>query len=459
MESTIKQPVVSLNAHRANSLSRVEVEASRHCIPMLSWDLQVQQVIALCGLSISEALLADLVLPAASSHAAQLGHKSVESLVSKPESQDGLALDWADFKNKIKGLVYKQKYSINESNYQEIIDQVADSIQIIGRMPVDASEFHGAKEKALTESIAQIRKDLQSRIDSLQESQKDLLRDINREKSENNELKQARTALMQESASKIQAMTRELAVKLEASEKDSLERIKIESSRIESEFNNRLEEAKKDLKVNLDLAEASRKEAELSLNALNSRIDSGELIEVGLFNEQMVKLEAARQSESSLRSQLLDINDQLEKSKLRVEQQEAENAAHLDTIEKMGAQIKVFEQKILEVVEDKVGTTEFAVLHERLEMRRQEIDSLSSQLAVAMVERDKYKISNVELRGKFQQMKQMGSEHFRRLSDQLQDLNGKYASVKSENGQMKTMMIIVSTVAVLAGLSLVLQLA
>jgi chromosome segregation ATPase len=468
MDDNTQKTVVSITSHRANTQSRVEIDGARRCISMLTWDLQVQQALAMCSLSVSEALLNDEMVLPPSSHAAQVGHTSLQSLVSKSEVEDGFNMDWVDFKAKVHAVVYRSKYSIEESNFAEINAMVADVTKILGRMPATAAEFHSAKQSVLEATIHTLHREHKTRMDDLQDRNNQLMRDLNTEKATVTELRTNNKSLMEESQSRIQQMTRELAVKQDGYEREAKASITTEVQKAEAAFKLRLGEAQTDMEALIREAQNERREAEMMLSAVTRRIEAGELIESSKLLELNLKIESARDVENTLREQMLKLNDELTQANKRVELIQDDNRAKFDVIETMKAHVEMLEQRLREQVEDKLGASEFAVLNERLEIRKQEIETLQAMVEKLTLERDAgyqdrdmHKENFTLLRGRFAEMRGQGSKVFAQQAKLIQDIraelaefNMKYANLASSKTQLKLYMIGLGTIAGMASLAL-----
>lgn len=464
MEDNSQKTVVSINSHRANSQSRIEVEGTQRCIGMLSWDVQVQQALALCGLHISDTLLGDNVAPSANSHAKLLGHETIESLVSKSINEDGLNLNWSDFRAQMFALVYRTKLAIEESSYQEINLLVKDATETLGHPPVNAAEYHRAKETVLKSNIASIQKDTKARIDDLQDRNKDLMRDLNSEKAAVTEMRAARQTLMEETASRIQQMTRELAIKQDGYEREANDKIASELKKAEATFNQTLAAARVDMAEQISAVQAEMSEAERALSQVTSRIESGELIEASRLVELSTRIDQARDIEAALRNQMIGINDLLTQANKRADLLDDEKGMLHSTIKNMAEQMAMLEHRMREQVEDKMSSSEFAVLHERLQVRKEEFEAQGEALGqtVLKLEESSRKLDEAniyigQLRGRFAQVKQLGSEHFKRMADQLQKVNdqhaeltGKHARQGSTNQQLRFISIGLGVIALAA---------
>jgi myosin heavy subunit len=461
MEDNTQKTVVSIMSHRANSQSRTEIEGAQRCIGMIPWDLQVQQALALCGLHVSDTLLSENVAPSAASHARQVGHETIESLVSKPISEDGLNLNWTEFRAQMFALVYRTKLAIEESNYVEINAMVKEAAEILGHPPVNAAEFHHAKESVLHTTIANLQRESKTRIDDLQDRTKDLMRELNAEKSVVAELRTARQSALEESASRIQQMTRELAVKQDGYEREASNRITEELKKAEASFSKKLSAAQAEMASQIRDAQNERQEAERALIAVTGRIEAGELVEKSRLIELSERLETAKMQEAALGRQMIEINDLLTQAHKRADLLLDEKNALTNTIEHMAVEMAVLEQRMREQVEDKMSSSEFAVLHERLQVRKEEFEAQAVLLSETITQRDEARHSISQLRGRFAQVKQMGSEHHKKMYDQLQAVNGQYAQLngnfaklKATNTQLKFVMGGLATMLLTSGIAL-----
>lgn len=439
MEDNTQKTVVSINTHRANAQSRIEVEGIQRCISMLSWDVQVQQALALCGLHVSDTLLGENVAPSASSHAKMLGHETIESLVSKPIIEDGLNLNWSEFRAQMFALVYRTKLAIEESSYQEINLLVKDATEILGHAPVSAAEYHRAKESVLKSNIATLQKDSKARIDDLQDRNKDLIRELNVEKATVSEMRTARQVLMEETASRIQQMTRELAIKQDGYEREANEKIAQELSRAEAKFSQAMAAATADMGEQIRAAQVQVTEAEQALAKVTMRIESGELVEASCLVELSTRIEHAKEAEAALHRQMIGINDLLTQANKRADLLEDEKGMLHSTIKNMAEQMAMLEQRMREQVEDKMSSAEFAVLQERLQVRKEEFEAQGRVLAQAnqKLEHTLQKLEEAntainQLRGRFAQVKQLGSEHFKLMADELQKANAKHTELAGD---------------------------
>lgn len=461
-DSAAKTVVHDLKTARVNSSSRAEVEGARRALDIFSWDMVVQKVATLCGLTVSEAMLAQIA-PLPGSHAANLGHATLESLVSKSEVEDGLGLDWNDFQLKAKAFVYRAKFAMNDSSFEDILEQVEQAHKLIGRIPGDATEFHGAKQKALNDNIIEMRREYTSRIEESQSKTNELIRNLDKANTEVIDLKAATKTLQQDSAARIQQVTREMAMRAEQFEHRAAEELLNERKRLEAEFQLRTASERTEYESKIEGAIQARKIAEQGVEAYRQRVESGDLIDSSLLEELNTKLEVAKHAEEHIRMQILDLNDQLTQSQKRAEILKEENGIYQLNINELNQQISQLESQMRELVEQKAGTAEFAVLHERLDIRKQEVEKLRNELKAESIARRRAEHGLAQITGKFEQMKAQGTTMIQKLRLQIIDLNNsnkltvaQHGHLMVENGQIKTALGIIAFVGALVTASLML---
>lgn len=418
MENQQNTAVVSLSSHKVNAQARIELDGVRRSQSMLSWDLQTQQVLMFSGLSISESLLVnDMPLPAHSS-GAQLGHATLKDLVTRSESEHGLGMDWDDFSVKMMALVNRQKYSIQERDFNEINALVEDATVILGRKPADVGEFHGAKQRALQDQVVNIQREAALRNQSLTEKNADLMRNLTDTKAEISTLHEQNKALMQDGAERIASMTREMALNQEIFEQKSNERVTAEARRIQTEFDQTLARREAEISMRLREVENLKVMAESRYSDLQSRIDRGELVSSDEIKSAHRQLEESRQAESTLRNQLLDINSALTESQKQTQLLREENEEKSGTIVALNKHIEQMDARLRDMMEEKLGSSEFAVLHERLAMLRQDKAAIEEELRQVSLQNVKLGRQQNELRGRFQEMRKVGGDHLKALHAQ-----------------------------------------
>lgn len=441
-DSAVKSTVLSLDSARNNSAAKADLLGTHRSIKYFSWDMLVSRVFSYCGIAVSEAfLINDQVVPSPSSVAGQLGHPTMESLVTKPEAEFGLDQDWAEFKQKAIALVYRGKYALSSSaDYLEIIDQVEDTTKILQRAPGDAAEFHSAKEKALNDNIIEMRRDHEFKMADARERQQDLTRSLDKTKAQIISLEATTQTLKQDSAARIQQITREMAEHHEQLEKQHSQRVKDACLLIEQECERKIAAEKLAFEELVAAAVVAREEAEKAVNEYKNRLSTGDLVEASVLAALNSKLEEAVSAEAAVRGKFMELSDELTQTHKRLEIMGDENSLLQSKIDGLNEQISQLEISMRELVETRSGSTEFAVLHERLDMRMKEIVKLKNDLEKELKARKKAEGAVAVWKDRFLQLRAQGNGIIKTLKQRNLTLSVQYAAIKAENGQFKIAM-------------------
>jgi hypothetical protein len=445
-DSAVKSTVLSLDSARNNSAAKAELLGMHRSMQFFSWDMLVSKVFNYCGIAVSEGFLVNYVVtPSPTSVAGQLGHLTMESLVSKPESEYGLGQDWAEFKQKAIALVYRGKYALSSSaDYLEIIDQVEDTTKILQRAPGDAAEFHSAKEKALNDNIIEMRRDHETKMTDARDRQHEMTRSLDKVKAQVISLEASTQSLKQDSAARIQQITRDMAKQAEQLEKDHSQRVKDACLVIEQECEQKIAAEKLKFEGLVAAAVAERESAQQAVNEYKNRVSSGDLVEASVLEALNGKLEEAVSAESAVRGKFMELSDELTQTHKRLELMGDENTLLQSKIDGLNEQISQLEISMRELVEARSGSTEFAVLHERLDMRMQEIVKLKTELEKELKARKKAEGAVAVWKDRFLQLRAQGNGIIKTLKQRNVTLTAQYAAqfagLKAENGHFKIAM-------------------
>src|SRR5690606_22624500 len=150
---------------------KIDLNSIIRSLSILSWDLQVQQVITFADLAVNDSLLNETVALNPSSKPHELGHENLREFVTRSQEENGLGLKWDDFYPKMSSLVYRNHYAMHQRDHQEINALVEDATKILGHRPIDVAEYHAAKERALQLQIQTLQRDMGNRISDLQDKQ------------------------------------------------------------------------------------------------------------------------------------------------------------------------------------------------------------------------------------------------------------------------------------------------
>lgn len=432
MDDKNNQAVVSMASHKTNSLSKTEVESARSCISILSWDMQTQQIFALCGLSVSTAILEDGAEPLLGSHAANLGHKTVRELIESSEDSNGLGLSWDEFKPKLSARVFRDKFAIQESDYVEINNLVEDVSSELGRMAHDAAEFHGTKNRILMSKIEQIRIDSEANQKSLQETQRNLIKENTRLTEENRNNKEKLGSLSEESAKKIQDAYREAAKKIEENEQ-LVESQKQEMRRkIEQETEEQMDRAKGEMAAKIQKTEAQMLRVQSELSAIQSQIESGELVKKERVGTLMADLEKAVSQELMAKRSADDLRSNIATMESRIKKITAEKGQVEAKLSETSKHIQGLEDQLRDSLETRLNGPEFAIFQERLAHMRESNTLLSAEVDAKSLLLEKAETERNQATGRYQELHREGKSYTESLKADISNQREAISAFKEQ---------------------------
>lgn len=461
MDNSKNSAVVhSLTDKRMTTQAHVELDGARRLLsmPTFSWNLAVQHILGMAGLDVSEALLVDEPPTAITSSAYQLGHTSVKSLIATPAEQDGMGLDWGEFREKLTAAVYKKKYQISDNDFREVNALVEDATAILGRAPIDVGEFHSTKERALSEKISNLTREHDSRVRAMADKQQSLTRELAQRQQELDTARSDQERLSQEVLQRINDMRRETAESQERIERQADLRISQETERVSRERDVALGQLREQISGQVAEANNQRALAESELKSIQDQIANGVYVPSSVVKALEEKLTKSNMAEVELHNQLLALNAHL----VQEQQDSLSLRNQLETLLTSTSgdkeQIRVLEQRLRDVVDERLnGSTEFMLLQERLNMSRSEITALiqtndSLKATNLKLERDYSEVS-----GAYTNLKAQGKEyceHLRTINREACDRN---TTLIKQFGQAKLMLGVVLVTGAGAAIALTLS--
>lgn len=427
--------VLQMSSHKTNSQSRTEIESARSCLSMLSWEMQVQQVVALCGLNLTRALLDGEAQTMSGSHASNMGHTTIKSLVESKASNSGLELSWKEFHPKLTARIYRDMFALSEKNAEEINLQVEDVKSEIGRMPHDASEFHDAKQKMLLKKIERIENEHRQSATSLREKQRELIAEVNRLTEENKHTSLKTAEVMKESASKIQEAYRDAARKIEESE--SLIESKKDEIRkeLEKEHQHKLSELNMEKQKKIDSLLASEETLKKDLHKIQMQITAGDLVGKDAIEGLKEELRQSRDEATRLRGLDEESKQRLMEARTQVDDVVNSKNQLMARLSEAEAQNEELEVRLKETMEGRMNGSEFAIYQERISHMREKAADLTNQVGAMSLLLSKAEKERDEARGRYQELKSDGQAYVGRLQEEIAEYRGKYANVKLEMGE------------------------
>ena len=447
MDNSNSAAISSLNDKREHTQALIELDGASRLLGInsLAWDLPLKHVLSMAGLAANEYLLKESVATGAGSAAEILGHKTLRSLVESSKKDHGLEQDWADFQAKMTALVYQQKFNVTESDYQEINALFDDATQILGRAPLDSAEFHGAKQRALTERVDELLADKQRLVAEHDRKTSTLQQDLTRKAGEAEQARGEVQRISADAARSIQEMRRDTARLQEETEVRADARVEEARKIASQETQRKLTELRDSLQASISEAESQRRAAESELGDLRSRIASGEYVSKAVLEEVNDKLGQLRMSEVGMRNDLLAVNEQLTSERmisanLREEVSKLNEARSQDR-----DQIETLEARLSNIIEDRTQTTEFAILHERLTNNRDEISGLKGQISTEQARTKKLEGGLNDVRGAYKQLRISGRQYCDSLKSQISTLQTEKDAVSRDLSQIKVVLAVTLT--------------
>jgi predicted nuclease with TOPRIM domain len=235
-----------------------------------------------------------------------------------------------------------------------------------------------------------------------------------------------------------------MAKQAEQLEKDHSQRVKDACLVIEQECEQKIAAEKLKFEGLVAAAVAERESAQQAVNEYKNRVSSGDLVEASVLEALNGKLEEAVSAESAVRGKFMELSDELTQTHKRLELMGDENTLLQSKIDGLNEQISQLEISMRELVEARSGSTEFAVLHERLDMRMQEIVKLKTELEKELKARKKAEGAVAVWKDRFLQLRAQGNGIIKTLKQRNVTLTAQYAAqfagLKAENGHFKIAM-------------------
>lgn len=432
MDDKNNQAVISLTSHKTNNVSKAEVESARNCLSILSWDMQVQQVAGLCGLSVTQSILEGDAAPIPGSHADNLGHKSLRQLVESSSDTNGLGVKWEDFEEKLTARVYRDRFAIQESDFTEINKLVNDVKSELGRMPHDASEFHGTKQKVLLEKIESIKSDFEANNKSMQETQRQLMKQNTQLSEETQKMKLRMDEALNESAMKIQEAYREAARKIEESELLAETQKAALQQELENQSKQKIAQAEKEYKDKLKESEQALASVQSDLSALENKIASGELVNRETISVLKADLERAVSEELKAKRLSDELRGTISSLEKTIDQMNDATIQEINKHNETRKHIEELESQLRESVENRLKGSEYAIYQERLVQMREKNTALSAEIESKNMLLEKAEAQRNELNGRYEEYRSEGSKYTQKLQLEISENREKIGKYKKQ---------------------------
>jgi organic radical activating enzyme len=270
--------------------------------------------------------------------------------------------------------------------------------------------------------------------------QHEMTRSLDKVKAQVISLEASTQTLKQDSAARIQQITRDMAKQAEQLEKDHSQRVKDACLVIEQECEQKIAAEKLKFEGLVASAVAERESAQQAVDEYKNRLSTGDLVEASVLEALNGKLEEAVSAEAAVRGKFMELSDELTQTHKRLELMGDENTLLQSKIDSLNEQSSQLEISMRELVEQRSGSAEYAVLHERLDMRMQEIIKLKTELEKELKARKKAEGAVAVWKDRFLQLRSQGDGIIKTLNQRILTLKGQYAGAKAENGHFKIAM-------------------
>lgn len=468
MDDKNNQAVVSIESHKINSVSKTEVDSARSCLSILSWDMQAQQIAGLCGLSSSSAILEEDAKPLPGSHADNLGHKTVRSLIESSAEKNGLGMSWDEFRPKLTARAYRDKFAIQENDYLEINSLIEDVKTELGRMPYDAAELHATIQKMLVSKIEQIKSEAEVNLKSLQEKQHNLIKENTRLSEESRSHQARMDSVAEESARKIQDAYREAAKKIEENEQQAEAKREELKKQLEIESQESMKKLRAEMAEKMQRAEADILRVQNELNQVNAQIASGDLIKKEKIETLTADLERAVSQELIAQRTAEDLRSTIASLESRIEQMTTERSEFEAKLDDASAHIQELEGQLHGAMESRLNGPEFAIYQERLAHMREKNTQLSADLDAKTMLLEKAESERDQAKGRYQELHREGKafvdnlqgqiQHYKSdivsLNKRVESLNARLTAYQYESKSLKRALTVMSVMILVAGSSL-----
>lgn len=144
--TTAQNKIVSLASGKSGSR---EHNALVSAIQFMHWNIIVQHVASAAGIPVSAMLEQENAKVSELSLAGRLGHSTLKDFVQKPQSDGGLEMAWGDWSEMARAQRLKGQFGIYADDPKEIVAEYGDVAHILGRDPLDAADYHKAKDAVL----------------------------------------------------------------------------------------------------------------------------------------------------------------------------------------------------------------------------------------------------------------------------------------------------------------------
>lgn len=453
MSDHSENTVLNLDVKRITNKARVELEGARNTLNILPWDLGVQQVIKLAGLTINDDICAQGIKTLASSHAAQLGHATLESFVSSSYENDGMALDWTDFSKRMLALSSRQRLMIGDDiGYPEINARVSDAEKILGRAPRTGSEYHEAIKSKLRQDFDRLKAETDARFAQMESNVKTMVRDLSDANDREAQAKAEARRISAECATRIQEINRETAQLAEGYERQADKAVSDARVEFERESEALSSSLRAEMASALSAASSAKAQIEGQLAAIQNKVATGELVSRSVVMDLEAQLAAIKVTEGELRSNISAFNERVEADKVKIQSLNAEAAMLKDEIVELKAEVVEMEARNRELMTVRLGASDFAIMRERIEMRGEQVAELQAKLDHATNENIVLNSDLGRMSGRYEQLRITHRHYQKSTRSDIAKLAECNTNNASRYREVRLYLLVMTGVAALGGI-------
>ncbi|MEZ8292818.1 hypothetical protein AB6D11_03080 [Vibrio splendidus] len=157
------------SARRLDIMEPNLVDGSRftklvQAIGHVEWDMGVELILRATGLSSSLFLSQQEPPISPTSEAKKLGHSTLRSFITAPESKFGLNMDWDEWISNVQALELRETYCIPQDKPEDILQEYQDVCRVLGDKPLSAIVYNSVKMQIYNQQISKIGEKYNSEI-------------------------------------------------------------------------------------------------------------------------------------------------------------------------------------------------------------------------------------------------------------------------------------------------------
>lgn len=346
-EAAATQPIASETSKDLGKLSAL--------LSSVDWETRVGLVQKNTGLPLGQILKDPNMTMALGSVGTSFGHKTLAEFITSPKEQLGLGMEWSDWADLVEAKCLKMQFNVSSDDHKEIINQVREVEERLGRKPVSPEEFYSVRQDILNTSFEKELDVSRQEIDRLENKIKVLNSRIEEMRTRHQELDERNRAIssdLEEAYTSKREMLSKLQEELVAEREEALAKL---SAELNTKHSNEIASLKQ--KYASSIA-TQRARAQEQLAIANNRAEQAKLhyeeVEAKLskqLEELRHELSIDRSSGKERSNQIDILNERIERLSGKLEEKESAyiaKCAELDRVERHAAGLESQLEKYLE---------------------------------------------------------------------------------------------------------------